>query len=102
LAAVQRGLSVPDRELPRLERPRRPPPDAAFDARLERLKNVRNTLAASYDLPSGVLCPNGTLEAIARLNPTTLEQMAEIGGLRGWQWKEFGSSLLAALKQPAA
>ncbi len=102
LAAIQRGLSIPDRELPRLERPRRPPPDAAFDARLERLKNVRNTLAASYDLPSGILCPNGTLEAIARLNPTTLEQMVEIGELRRWQWKEFGSSLLAALKQPAA
>src|SRR3954452_9597900 len=41
LAAVERGLSIPDRELPRLERPRRPPPDAAYEARLERLKAVR-------------------------------------------------------------
>ena len=102
LAAVERGLSIPDRELPRLERPRRPPPDAAYEARMERLKAVRNTLAARYDLPPGVLCPNGTLEAIARVNPSTLDRMSEIRELRRWQQREFGSSLLAALQQPAA
>jgi len=102
LAAVQRGLSLPEEELPRLERPRRPPTDTALEARIERLKNARNTLAASYDLPPGILCPNGTLEAIARLNPTTLEQMSKIGELRRWQLKELGSSLLTVLKQPAA
>jgi ribonuclease D len=102
LAAVQRGLSIPDRELPRLERPRRPAPDAAHEARVERLKLVRNALAARYDLPPGILCPNGTLEAIARLNPATLDRMSEIRELRRWQLREFGSSLLAALQQPAA
>jgi len=102
VAAVERGLSIPDRELSRLERPRRPPPDAAYEARLERLKVVRNTLAAQYDLAPGVLCPNGTLEAIARLNPATLDRMSEIRELRRWQLREFGSSLLAALQQPAA
>jgi ribonuclease D len=102
LAAVQRGLSLPEEELPRLERPRRPPTDTALEARIERLKNARNTLAASYDLPPGILCPNGTLEAIARLNPTTLEQLSKIGELRRWQLKELGSSLLTVLKQPAA
>jgi ribonuclease D len=102
LAAVQRGLSIPDRELPRLERPRRPQPDAAYEARMERLKAVRNTLATRYDLPPGVLCPNGTLEAVARVNPTTLDRMSEIRELRRWQLRELGSSLLAALQQPAA
>jgi ribonuclease D len=102
LAAVERGLSIPDRELPRLERTRRPPPDAAYEARLERLKAVRNTLAVRYDLPPGVLCPNGTLEAVARVNPATLDRMSEIRELRRWQLREIGSSLLAALQQPAA
>lgn len=102
LAAVERGLSIPDRELPRLERTRRPAPDAAYEARLERLKAVRNTLAVRYDLPPGVLCPNGTLEAVARVNPATLDRMSEIRELRRWQLREIGSSLLAALQQPAA
>jgi ribonuclease D len=102
LAAVQRGLDIPDRDLPRIERPLRRQPDAAYETRLERLKAARNALATQYDLAPGVLCPNGVLEAIARVNPATLEQMAEIKELRRWQLREMGGSLLAAVKQPAA
>lgn len=102
LAAVQRGLDVPESELPRIERPRRQPHDPAYEARVERLKVERNLLATRYDLAPGVLCPNGTLEAIARLNPAAVEQMAEIGELRRWQLREIGGSLLAALQRPAA
>jgi ribonuclease D len=102
LAAVQRGLEIPERELPRVERRHRPPLDAAFEARLERLKAARNVLALRYDLQPGVLCPNGILEAIARLNPATLQHMSEIRGLRRWQLREIGSGLLGTLQQPAA
>jgi ribonuclease D len=102
LAAVQRGLDIPDRDLPRIDRPLRRQPDAAYEARLERLKAARNVLATRYDLAPGVLCPNGVLEAIARVNPATLEQMAEIKELRRWQVREIGGSLLAAVQQPAA
>jgi ribonuclease D len=102
LAAVQRGLAVPESDLPRIERPPRRQPDAAYEARLERLKAARNVLAMRYDLPPGVLCPNGILEAIARLNPGTLQQMSEIRELRRWQVREIGSGLLSALQQPAA
>ena len=102
LAAVQRGLEVPDRDLPRLERPARRPADPALEARVERLKAIRNGLARRYDLPPGVLCPNGTLEAIGRVNPTNLEEMSPIPELRRWQLREFGEELLAGLPQPAA
>jgi ribonuclease D len=102
LAAVRRGLSVPEAELPRIERTPRRPPDAAYEARLERLKAVRNQLAGEYDLAPGILCPNGTLEAIARMNPATVEQLAEVPELRRWQRREFGGRLLTAVRQPAA
>ena len=102
LAAVQRGLEVPDRDLPRLERSPRRPADPAFEARLERLKAVRNALAQRYELPPGVLCPNGTLEAIARANPGAVEEMSGIPELRRWQLAELGDELLTALPQPAA
>jgi ribonuclease D len=101
LAAIQRGLDVPDRDLPRIERPLRRQPDAAYETRLERLKSARNALATQYDLAPGVLCPNGVLEAIARVNPTSLQQMEEIKELRRWQLREMGESLLAAVRQPA-
>jgi ribonuclease D len=97
LAAVQRGLEVPERDLPRLTRPPRRAPDLAYEARLERLKAARNQLAQKYDLAPGVVCPNGTLEAIARVCPTTMEELAGIPELRRWQVREIGGELLAAV-----
>jgi ribonuclease D len=102
LAAVHRGLAIPDNDLPRITRPQRRPPDPAYEARLERLKAIRNQLAVRYDLAPGVLCSNGTLEAIARANPRTIEEMAEIAELRRWQLKEIGGDLLQVLQRPAA
>ena len=102
LAAVQRGLAVPEGDLPRVERPPRRPSDPAYEARLERLKTARNLLAAQYELAPGVLCPNGTLEAIARLNPATRDELAKVPELRRWQLGEIGGALLTALRRPAA
>jgi len=102
LAAVHRGLAVPEADLPRLERPPRRPSDLAYEARLERLKAARNLLAAQYELAPGVLCPNGTLEAIARINPASVEELGGVPELRRWQVREIGGALLAALQRPAA
>jgi ribonuclease D len=102
LDAIQRALKIPENELPRLERRPRYQPDAALEARLERLKTARNTLAQRYELAPGVLCPNGVLEVIARVNPGTPEQLAQISELRGWQLREIGGELLAALPPPAS
>jgi ribonuclease D len=102
LAAVRRGLAIPEHELPQIARPPRRPHEPAYEARLERLKAIRNRLAVRHDLAPGVLCSNGTLEAIARVNPSTLDGMGGIRELRRWQLREIGSDLLAALQQPAA
>jgi ribonuclease D len=97
IAAVARGLAVPEADLPRLERTRRPPPDPAFDARLDRLKVVRNAAAERLGLQPGVLCPNGILEGIARKEPANVEAMVEVEGMRRWQVKVLGAELMAAL-----
>ncbi len=102
LAAVKRGLDLPEGDLPRLARTPRRAPDLAFEARLERLKAARNVLALKYDLPPGVVCPNGTLEAIARVDPKTPEELAAVPELRRWQVREFGGELLAANGGPVS
>ena len=101
LAAIRRGQEISDRDLPRIDRPSRRPHDPAFDARLERLKTVRNQLAARLDLAPGVLCPNLTLEAIARANPASREALASLPELRRWQLNEIGGELLAAVREPS-
>ena len=100
LAAIEEALALPDTELLRLERAPRRAADPALDARLERLKLARNRLAARYPLQPGVLCPNGTLEAIARANPKNLEELGSTPALRRWQVAEIGADLLAALPEP--
>ena len=70
LAAIAKGEAIPERDLPRVERPARRVPDPAFEARVEALKHRRNRLAEELQLAPGVLCPNGTLEAIARAEPS--------------------------------
>jgi ribonuclease D len=97
LAAVRRALDLPEQELPRIERGPRRAPDPAFDARVEQLKAKRNELALRLDLAPGVLCPNATLEAIARTLPRTLDELRAIPGLRRWQADAVGADLLAAI-----
>ena len=101
LAAVRRGLELREDDLPRLTRPPRRVPDLAFEERLERLKTARNRLAQECDLPAGVVCPNGTLEAIARADPKTIAGLGEVAELRRWQLREFGAELLKALEGPS-
>jgi ribonuclease D len=100
LAAVRRALELPESELPRIERGPRRVPDPAYEARLERLKAVRNQLATTHDLAPGVLCPNGTLEAIARTVPASLEELGQIPGIRRWQVATVGKELLEELHRP--
>jgi ribonuclease D len=97
LAAVQRGANAPASSIPSFERTRRPPPDPAFDVRLEKLKAARNQLAEQVDLQPGVLCPNGFLEAIARMEPKRVEELAGVEGMRRWQREVVGPGLIAAL-----
>jgi len=94
LAAVHRGLEVPDSQLPRYSRIRRPRPDPGFEQRLERLKGIRNAESQRLELAPGVLAPNWLLESISRAQPTTRHQLGEIPGIRRWQLEALGDKLL--------
>jgi len=97
LAAVQRGVQAPVESLPVFERTRRPPPDLAYEARLERLKAVRNKVAEQIPLAPGVLCANGMLEAISRLEPKSVADLAQVEGMRRWQIEVLGEALVQAV-----
>ncbi len=97
LAAIERGLAVPERDLPRFPRGERRVSDPAFDERVERLKTTRNAAAARLGIDPGVLCPKGTLEAVARARPTSPDGLAEIPEVRKWQVELLGGDFLKAL-----
>ena len=96
LAAVARGVAAPADSIPVFERGRRMAPDLAYEARLERLKAARNQAAEALPLASGVLCANGILEAIARLEPKGVADLAQVEGMRRWQVEVLGAALVKA------
>lgn len=99
LQAVELGLSLPAAELPEIRRPLRPAADPAYDQRLERLKLLRNECAETVGMDPGLLCPNGTLQMLARATPASADELARLAGLRTWQRELLGAeALLAALR----
>ncbi|MFN2565455.1 MAG: ribonuclease D [Gemmatimonadaceae bacterium] len=98
VAAVRRGLAVPDGELPRFPRAPRWERDPDFDARVTALKTVRDEAAQRLDLDPGVLCARDRLEAVARKNPASLEELREVPELRRWQIEVLGEPFVRALR----
>jgi ribonuclease D len=98
LAAVRRGQEVPDGELPRFPPARRWERDPEHDARVERLKEIRNRRAEVLDLDPGFLMSRALLEDVARAKPGTPEALEAVPGVRRWQVEAIGADLLKGLK----
>ena len=102
LAAVRRGLAVPDAELPRFPKAPRWDRDPEFDDKVARLKAVRDAAATRLELDPGVLCSRDRMEAIVRRAPQSVEDLADMKELRRWQIEVLGEEFVKALRKPAA
>ncbi len=97
IAAIRRGVEVPEAQQPKFPRGQRWNKDRDFDEKVARLKSVRDTAATRLDLDPGVLCSRERLESIARSNATSPEDLAAVPDLRRWQIEEMGEGFLRAL-----
>ncbi|MEX2177262.1 MAG: HRDC domain-containing protein [Gemmatimonadaceae bacterium] len=97
LAAVRRGLDVPETDLPRFAKSARWDRDPQFDTKVNALKTVRDAAAARLDLDPGVLCARDRMEAAARRNPKSVDELAEVTELRNWQREVLGEGFVSAL-----
>jgi ribonuclease D len=97
IAAIRRGVEVPEAQLPKFPRGPRWNKDRDFDEKVARLKGVRDAAATRLELDPGVLCSRERLESIVRSNPKTLEDLAAVPDLRNWQIEEMGEGFLRAL-----
>jgi ribonuclease D len=95
--AVRRGLAAPESELPRFPKSPRWDRDPEFDARVNALKSARDAAASRFDLDPGVLAARDRLEAVARRNPATVEELESIPELKRWQRSVLGEDFLKAL-----
>jgi ribonuclease D len=97
LAAVARGLAVPEAELPVLARPPRRHVPAAVSRRVEAVRQWRAEAVTRVGLEAGVLLPNRVIRAIAEANPRTVDALAAVDGVRRWRAEAFGPEVVAAL-----
>ena len=98
LAAVQRGLAVPEADLPRFPKSKRWTRDPDFDTKVTRLKTARDEAAKRLEMDPGVLCSRDRMETIARAVPKNVEEVSALGELREWQVHELGAAFVAGLK----
>jgi ribonuclease D len=100
LAAVSRGVAVPEERLAAYPRPERGTRDREVEARLDRLKAWRTVESARLGIAPGILINNDLLGEIARTVPRLPEELLGLGSMKGWQRRELGPGILAALAAP--
>lgn len=98
LAAVQRGLVVPEADLPRFPKSKRWTRDPDFDTKVGHLKGARDEAAKRLELDPGVLCSRDRMEIVARMVPTSVDQLSQVHDMRRWQIAEVGEAFVKALK----
>ncbi|MBI1728567.1 MAG: HRDC domain-containing protein [Candidatus Rokubacteria bacterium] len=97
LAAVERGLAVPDAELP-VRRPNpRPRASGAVQRRSEALRAWRVEAAKLVELDAGVIFPQRLIDKLAHDPPGDLDALARVEGVGLWRAELFGAELLRRL-----
>ncbi len=96
LNAVVAANAVPDDELPRFPKAARWDRDPDLEERVVRLKAVRDQIAVDLNLDPGVLCARDRLEAVARRNPKTVDEVAQVPELRRWQVEVLANAFVSA------
>ena len=98
LSAVKRGLEVAEEHLPKFPRAAKWEREEDFEAKVTKLKAVRDAAAARLSLDPGVLCSRERLEAIVRRKPDRVKNLEDVPGLRRWQIHEMGEDFVEALR----
>ena len=97
LAAVERGLTEPESELPvRKNRPR-PSISGAVQRRREVLRLWRVDASKQVGLDPGVIFPQRLIDRLSADPPKDVEALARVEGVGRWRAELFGADLLRRL-----
>ena len=100
LAAIARGLAVPDDALPVLERRPRPNVPAVVRRRIDALRVWRAEATTRFGLEPGVLLPNRLIGTVAEAGPRDADALTRVEGVRRWRVEAFGGEVLAVIAGP--
>lgn len=95
-AAIERGLDLPEDELPARAHDERPSFSPSVRRRIQALRAWRDEQAERSRLDPSIVMPQRLVERLAAAGPRTLAELAAVDGLWRWRVAEWGSALLAA------
>lgn len=97
LAAVERGLAMPDSDLPVRRAVPRPRVPGAVQRRSEALRAWRLEAAKLVELDAGVIFPQRLIDRLAHDPPRDLDALARVEGVGRWRAELFGAELMRRL-----
>lgn len=95
---IRAALEVPEDQLPERGETKSWIRDKALEARVDKLKKVRDRVAAELKVDVAVLAPRHVLTAVATIQPTERTQLDAIPAMREWQKKLLAEPFIAALQ----
>jgi ribonuclease D len=102
LRMVEESMQLPEAELPEKSPPKPWVRDRRLEATVERLKKVRDQIAAELRIDPAMLAPKHVLSALATLEPGSIDDLNRIPAMREWQKRVVGIPLLEAMQSSIA
>ena len=96
LQGIHRAMAIPPADLPVYPRVGRTDLPSAVRKRVKALKTWRELRANSLGMEPGILLNNALIHDLALKNPHSIEELAEISGLKNWRQRHFGREILNA------
>jgi len=96
LREIHRAMAIPPEDLPVYPRVGRTDLPSAVRKRAKALKTWRELRAKSLGMEPGILLNNALIHDLALKNPHSIEELAEISGLKNWRRHHFGREILIA------
>ena len=96
LREIHRAMAIPPEDLPVYPRVGRTDLPSAVRKRVKALKTWRELRAKSLGMEPGILLNNALIHDLALKNPHSIEELAEISGLKNWRQRHFGREILNA------
>ncbi len=88
---VREAMALPEEELPERAESKHWIRDKALEARIEKLKKMRDVVAKDLKIDPAVLAPRHVLAAVATIQPKEITDLDQIPAMRGWQKALLGA-----------
>ena len=98
IAAVQKALRIPTRDLPKYPRKSAPRVPAIVAKRVKELRSWRDRTAKDLKMDPAIICTKALISALAVQRPLTRRSLSKIKDLKSWQASEFGSDIIHILQ----